>query len=241
MKGSILLQAAVVGAVAGAGSAVLTSSALSTETVETQAAAVPGGPSSAELDDLRDQSAQLAERLRLLEGQLALASDRRAEVAHPDPTRATQVDLEQLEAMVASLNRPDLPAPAGLQRWVEQALEDKQAREKAERELEERIKREERLDERMVEITEKLGLDGRQTEEVRNALWERDEARGAFFRDMRGGGFAGLDREAIRASMTTITTNANTALQSSLSPAQFELYQKEYPGRGDRGRGGRDG
>lgn len=247
MKSSILLIAGLVGAAAGAGSALITATAFADDATEVRPAATPGGLSADEIADLRAQSAQLSERLRMLEAQLALASDNRVEVNQPQPAAAdNQFDADALNALLASLNQPDQPPPAGLQRLVERALEDKESRELLAKEEADRIRREERLDERMAEMAEKLGLDSRQREDVRTALSQRDEARTAFFREMRdgAGGWGGGDRDAMRESMTAISTKATTALQGSMSPAQYEQYKEEYPDRfggggRDRGRGGR--
>ncbi len=242
MKTSFLLIALVAGGVAGTGSAFLVGSSV-VDKGEPHVAATPGGGPTERIEDLIARNDELERRLSLLESQLEMETNCR-----DDPSMAAPVEVSfnegDLLQLLASLEKPDQPPPAGLQRMVERAIEDKQDRERSERELEEQARREERLDERMAEMAEKLGLDMSQQETVRTALWTRDQERGELMtkmrETMRGGGPGGGSMDDMRAAMQGITDRTNVALQASLSPSQFEQYQEEYPDR-SRGWGGRGG
>lgn len=245
MKTSLLLTALITGGIAGAGSALLVASSSPSEPHRPMAAS-PAADSASEIADLRSKNSSLEERLRALESQVAMQLSKRESAVADAPQAAGQVDLEAIEELLASLSKPDQPAPAGLATMVERAIEDKETREREERDAERQAEREQRLDDRMTEMAEKLGMDAGQKESVRTALAERDQARGEFFESMRnGGGFAGMDRDSIRASMEEITNKTNASIQSSLSPVQYEQYQESYAesgfgnwGRGGGGRGG---
>ena len=240
MKSSILLLAVVSGGIGGAAGAVLTSLALSDDGDARRPAPVTAAPAPAELAELREENARLAERLNRLEVQASLRAGERTAAANPARAESG-FDLAEIEALLASLNKPDQPPPAGLQRLVERALEDKEARERAEREEAERIRREERLDERMARMAEELGLDPTQKEQVRAALWKREEAMAAMWREMRNasgrGSFLG-DREAVREKFAAIRDASVQAIQAALSPAQFEQYQEKFENDRFGGRGG---
>jgi gas vesicle protein len=246
MKPSLLLIALVAGGLAGAGSAFLVRTPESVKS-DRHTPAAPGAGAGHEIADLRAKNVDLEERLRLLERQLAMQADSRSSAVNETPNSVAQLDVEGLAELLASLNEPDKPAPAGLATMVERAIEDKEEREQQERDAERQAQREQRLDERMNEMADKLGLDQGQKNSLRTSLLERDEARGEFFESLRngGGGFgAGMDRDGMRTAMEEITNKSNMAIQSSLSPAQYEQYQEEYSdsgfGRGGWG-GGRGG
>jgi len=157
------------------------------------------------------------------------------------------MDLDELRKLLASLNDVGSPPPAGLQSMVERALEVRDEQEQREREERRRVAAEERLDRRVADLAEKLGLDPTQQQGMRQVLSERDLVRDQFMEQMRGGGFAGADRETIRDQAQTLYEESNTQIQSLLSPAQWEQYQ-ELDDRGGnfmRGRnfggGGRGG
>jgi len=238
MKATILLIAVVTGGVAGGAASLLVGP---TDDDTSVGAAAPGLGSSSEFADLRSKNASLEERLRVLEGQINMQASNRSSAVDQAPRAADQLDQAALEELLASLNQPDQPAPAGLARMVERAIEDKETREQAERDAERRAEREERLDERMNEMADKLGLDAGQKTAVRDAIWERDEARNEYFAQMRGDGgrgFGNMDRDQLRADLEDMTKKANDAISSSLSPAQFEQYEEEYGSDRWSGRGG---
>lgn len=242
MKATILLIAVVTGGIAGAAASLLVGPA---EGGAEAAPAAPGVGASAEIADLRSKNASLEERLRVLESQVSMQASQRSSAVEEAPVAAADFDQAALEELLASLNKPDQPAPAGLARMVERAIEDKEAREDAERDAERQAEREQRLDDRMNEMAEKLGLDASQKTVVRDALWERDEARNNYFAQMRGdggrGGWGNMDRDQIRTDLEEMTNKANLAISSALSPAQFEQYEEEYGSDRWSGRGGPGG
>lgn len=246
MKTPLLLTAVIAGGIAGSAAAVIIP-ALFLPAVETAPPVVttPGLDSEQGIADLHAKNSSLEERLRALESQVAMQASKRESAVADTPQAAGQVDLAAIEQLLASLSKPDQPAPAGLATMVERAIEDKETREREERDAERQADREQRLDERMTEMAEKIGMDAGQKESVRTALAERDQARGEFFETMRnGGGFgAGMDRDSIRTSMEELTNKTNSAIQSSLSPVQYEQYQESYAesGMGNWGRGGTRG
>ncbi|MDA1266248.1 MAG: hypothetical protein O2816_14295, partial [Planctomycetota bacterium] len=232
MKTSLLLIAIVSGGLAGVGTSLIVQPGEDAG-ADLRAAPGPGGASVAHVAELRKTNSLLEQRLNRLESQINMVGSR-TNASDAQPTQV-DFDISAIEAMLAALNKPDQPAPAGLQTMVDRAIEGREERERLAKEAEDLANREERLDERMDEISEKLGLDITQRGAVRDALWDRDEARNAMFGQMRGGG-GGMDREAMGTMFEEINTKATAALQSTLSPAQYEMYQEEYPDR--RGGGG---
>ena len=228
MKSSLLLIAALSGGVTGLGASLLTSG----RSGEPRPRPVPSPTESAqrEIEELRSASARLEERLRLLESQMALAESRRESAVVSSPVEAAW-DQQAIQDLLTALNRPDRPAPPGLARIVEQVVDDKRAREEAEREEARRAERQQRLDERLDKLALELGLDPNQKKAVRKVISERDEAREALFRSLREGGLGGdLNREGIRASMQEINAKADQALQASLTPSQYADYKKQFSG-----------
>lgn len=230
---SLLLIALVTGGVAGAGSAFLVGSQSSPTTSYDVAAAPDDG---ADLDALRAENDQMRSRLKDIEAEMAsLRQSRRESVASSNaPALADNLDLDAIQDMLAAMNAPNQPAPAGLARLVDQAIVDREQREKDAKEAEDLAKREERMDERIADMSTKLGLDNVQAKSVRDALWNKDEMRSELWTQARNGEIPG-GRDEIRGMMEDLNENADLAIQQALSPAQWEQYQEEYDNGGGRG------
>ena len=133
-------------------------------------------------------------------------------------------------------------------------LEEIDAEKQAKRTEERRVREDQRLDEQIARLTEKLGLDAGQAKSMRDILANQNIRRTEMFAGMRDGA-GGLDRVNMRETFKQLTETTNTQVQSVLSPSQYETYSEsngnrgfgrglgyvgDRGGRGDRGdRGGR--
>ena len=139
-----------------------------------------------------------------------------------DPASLPAVDAPEFEMAVAA------------------AIENIEAREREEREAEREAREIERMEERLAELRTKLGLDQYQETEMRTLMLESAQK----FDDMREVMRSGeMDRGEVRQAFDDIRTDAETTLQSILSPAQYQQYQDENMGGfggfgGGRPRGG---
>ena len=84
-----------------------------------------------------------------------------------------------------------------------------------------------------MELTEKLGLTGHQTNELRTILTDSNSKRSETFRTLRESGDWGNMGEPMR----QLRDETNQALANVLDPTQYEQYQK-LEGSRSRGMGG---
>ena len=244
MSNTIIATVLIAGAV-GAGSAVAVN-ALSPapETTTTQAIA-PGSGSSDLVEQvaaLQKQNEELTNRILELEmtASTPRAETREAVAVGPDP------ELEKLKADLASImasiqKGPDNVTPA-FTASVSAALEDIREKEDAEREAKRAERRAERIDDRIASISEKLGLTPAQGNDLREHYNVFEEKRNALMAEARESGDWGNMRETFRG----LRDESNTALQTILTPSQYDQYQEENMGGGRRGGfggggGGNDG
>jgi len=193
--------------------------------LESTAEAVPGSDAGRELNELRMSNASLATRVQQLEARLGELTASAAR--QPLASGAQQVPSEEALNVAAALGQGQV-TPTFIAS-VDQALDTIRAREEEEREAKRKELRAQRIEERLVDLREKLGLSGTQVRDMRTTLLTQEEKREALFETMRDGGG---DRRSMFEGMRTIRDETNASLQSFLTPAQFDGYSQTEDGRG---------
>ena len=115
------------------------------------------------------------------------------------------------------------------------------AREDAARELKRKELQAVRIEEKLTELETKLGLNHRQTSDLRDVLIAQDDKREALFTSMRE---AQGDPRDMREGFRTIRDETFAALETFLTPEQVEGYKQSEErdwGRGGGERGGPPG
>lgn len=232
-----LLPAAIVGLLAGGGAAAAVTTALAPDPAPVVAEAIGDDSDLLErLDALASQNRDLTERLARLEAD--------ATMAMPSTTRSAPSSAEDLAALQAELQAAleEIKSPAGLppqkfEEMVAAATENIDARKREERQAERAAREAEQLETRLAELATELGLDQGQVGRMRETLTEQNAKRSALFEEMRNGDFAG-GREGIREGMRALRDETNTALQTFLTPSQFDQYSESNGGGGRFGGGG---
>ncbi len=188
-----------------------------------------------DVDDLRMLGEDLNLRLRALEESLALADTGRSAVAPQAVDSSSYGD--DLNALAAALREGR--TTENFQVLVASALDEIREQEENERNLKEHEQMLERLETRLVDLTEELGLTPYQVKEMRPLLLAQEEKRMELFNAMREG--AG-DFRNVREEMRTIRDEHVQAVANVLTPEQLEGYEDQGFrgfGRGDFGGGGR--
>ena len=194
----------------------------------------------AELRDLRAELAGLKAANEDLALRLASVEARPAVVQPRTPVAEAAPQMEEVRELVTALQQPDANAPQ-LETFVLDVLDQKEEREEAARRERREQARAERLDLRMGELTEALGLSPYQADEMRTILAGESARRDALITQMRESG--DFDRRAMRESMETVRGEVHGALETVLTPEQLDAYQAldRGPGRGGPDGGGRRG
>jgi len=174
-----------------------------------------------ELNALRDKDVSVDERLALLESQLSssLASAPRAAVTQ-SPTEedlALEAELREIVELHRAASEVSLANP-GLYASVEQALVDIREQEEADRRAEAEAARVERLEERLTEAAEKLGLDGYQVDGMRTVVVDSQTLMNDLMQQMRDGD---ADWGDLRDQMGDIREEAELGLQGILTADQW--------------------
>jgi hypothetical protein len=186
------------------------------------------------IDELRISNTALLERVAALEIRLAESLSARQAVAVESQTGAAGVELAAAD--VRSQFQSGLELTPAFLESVDAALQRIEAREAAEREVERKQQRAERIEERLKRLQEELGLNSKQTTDMRTALLTQEQKREALFESMEDGGG---DRREMRESFRTIRDETYAALESILTPDQLAAYrQSEESEFGRRGFGG---
>lgn len=224
----ILFASAVIAAVAGVGAALATHAfeakpaRMEADVRGVREVAPPGAPTADTvrgLDDLRMENASLKERMASLEARLAEALSSRTPLASASQELRAPLAADDGGAMLQSLEvTPAFVASVG------QALDTIRAKEDAEREQKRKELQAQRIEDRVTKLQQELGLNNRQTSDVRTALITADDKREALFASMRDMA-AGGPGEGMREGFRTIREETHTALKATLTPEQFEAYK----------------
>ncbi|QDU86128.1 hypothetical protein Pla163_32770 [Planctomycetes bacterium Pla163] len=183
-----------------------------------------------------------------------------------DTFEMRQTGLEQrLDEVVGMLNRrevvpsavasemeragPDTAAAAApvpgdpqFEQAVAAAITRIEEREAAERDAEREQREADRMEERIAELTQSLGLNAYQQTEMRTLMIDNNAKTEEMRDKMRSGE---IDRTEIRDSFEAIRTEMDESLAGFLTPAQYDQYKEENNNRwggfgGGGGRGNRD-
>ncbi len=236
---STLLPSALVGLLAGGGAAAAVTVALAPDPAPVVSEALDqDNDLLSRLDGLAAQNRDLTDRLARLESDSKLAA--------PAAVRSAPNSAEDLAALQAELQAAldNIQSPVGLppqkfEEMVAAATENIDARKREERAAERSAREAEQLETRLAELATELGLDQGQVGRMRDTLTDLNTKRTAFFEEARNGDFAG-GRDEIRKGMQALTEESNIALQTFLTPSQYEQYTESQGDNGGRG-GGRGG
>jgi len=199
------------------------------------AAAAPA--SAAEVAALRTEVERLADRLAMMggtDGTLALRTP------EGDLPRAAFTEEQLEEAVAAVLTKGgDTAAMSSL---VANSLESIRAQEEVERQIERDQRDQQRMQARIDNLTERLGLYPDQATAVLDLYTEMDVKRDELRDQMRNG--AG-DFASLRDTMRGLQDETDAAMQGILTPEQYTTYDEEnlgsFGGRGGFGGGGNRG
>ena len=177
---------ALVGLVAGVGGAGL-SSVLLPGPAEAPAPALSATAPAVDLSGIEERLDRFASRLDEVEMQVAAA---------PAPGRrgpaAPQVDLAELKAelenYMTTLRNPQIAMPPHFEDWVATAQENIRDREREERDAERAERMEQMMEDRLSDMSAKLGLDQSQLGQMRDAMTSSREASSKLMEDMRAAG-----------------------------------------------------
>ncbi len=227
----ILLASAVIAVVAGVGTALATR-AFQDAPVRAEVEARGGssevasplaGPSpeaQRALNELRLDNAALRERLVALEARLAEFASTRTPLAVESDGGA---GLEFAAARAARQPSPEFAVDDDFVASVGRALDQIEAKDAAARELRRKEQQALRIEERVAQLQQELGLTNRQASDVRTTLIGADDKREALFAGLREN--QGDPRE-LRDGFRTLRDETYTALQGVLTPEQFETFKK---------------
>ncbi|MAE45743.1 MAG: hypothetical protein CMJ86_02525 [Planctomycetes bacterium] len=240
MSNSLPLVAAI-GLFSGLAGAALSSVLMVSNTVETNEA-LGTKPAEVDLSEVMTQFKEINSRLDEMEMEVAQAAVRR----EVPPAGAVDMDdvMDQLKQYMAQLNNPAAAMPPNFETWVEDANDAIRAREREERDAARAEREEKRMEDRLSEMSEKLGLDNDQLASMRTTLTEARSAQSQLMSDIREMGWGSDSRDMMRQGMTEIREASATSLQGFLSTTQYETYQSDYGndnwGFGRGGGGGGD-
>ncbi len=236
MNAQQLLITAAIAAAAGSVGAAVTTLALCDAPAQAPAASIaPTGAGDAalraQLDELRTENRDLVFRVTALETRPAPSESREAVAAPVEVARASAAATEPLTAAAVP--------PTQLHGAVEDALRTIREQEDRDRDERRRQAELERLDRRLEDLAEQLGLAPYQTNDMRTILLAEDEQRDAMFAQARESG----DFFDVRDTMRELRDQTQAKVAEVLTPAQYEKYQELDRGwgfGGGRGRGGDD-
>ncbi len=198
------------------------------------------GQLASELSELRRQNGELSMRLAALEN--GSRQPAREAVANPEVVDLAKMQ-EELAALAAAFKDPQSASSAGLRNMVAGALKEVQAEESEQRQIEREQRSIDRIVEQMDNYAQELGLNGVQRKDMQSVLIVSSTKRDELFAAMREGT---VPRDGMREAFTTMREETNTALQSILTPQQYEEYgtmgnDRGFGRGGDGGRAGRGG
>lgn len=228
----LFLACGVIALVAGAGAALATRALDSgsgrtaeARPIEREGAAAAPAPAlgssvhSRALDELRMENSALTERLTSLEARLAELQSTRTPVVSMGDGSAERLLDDAPDAAFRSASAPEV-TPAFVAS-VGKALDAIKASEEAEREAKRKELQALRIEERVAKLQQDLGLNHRQSSDLRTALIAQDDKRETLFTSMRDG--LGDPRD-LRESFRVIRDETHATLQTILTPEQFSGF-----------------
>ncbi len=243
MQGAIalsLVAGAVAGALTASAAVVLLSPAPAPEPLAQIGPASPSEDLASVMSDLQNAIRSLSDRVDVIEGSAFLAESTR-EVPADVIARADEDFTARVKEVVGAL-RADSPgegAPA-LYADVKEALDYVEA--EREREQDERRQQamNERLEERLTELTQKLALAPDQVQTARTASTTFYKKTTDFFQQARDSNTGDIPN--MRETIRQFRDDAETTLKATFSPLQLQQYEEADIslfgfGRGDYGGG----
>ncbi len=243
----LVILASLVAGGAGAAATTILTSKPNTANAESEAVQSDSAEVLAKLDSMQQSYDELLGRIDALE-------DNAEMVPISTPARVSAVATEALteEDVREILKEMDSASVAAVtpnfQRAVESAIEMRDERRRAEREVERAEAAEKRMEDRLAKLQTELGLDQNQVNSMRTVYQDqeikRDELR-TEMREMRENGTG--SREDMRDMWRGLTDSTNESIQGILTPSQYETYKESDSandrgfGRGGGGGGGNDG
>jgi len=229
--------AGVVGAASAAGTAVLLAPSHSERPQVAAADPTVKKSYDAEFEELRRQNDDLLLRIAALESRPAVAAPERAPIGDDG-------FQSEVRNWMASFEDQNGQVPEGFVASVGDALDKIREQETKERQQQMADAQAERLEERLTELQDELGLSQYQVDELRPVLTAQNLRRAELF----AGGWENIDRSTMREDMEAIRTETDKALATILTPEQLEGYEANerqnrggFGGFGGGGRGGRGG
>jgi predicted nucleic acid-binding Zn-ribbon protein len=190
-----------------------------------------------ELRGLREENVVLQQRLDDLEALLAQEIAGRIPIeavdARMEPSEATMASTQEAAQVAALLGDGGGELPPAFVASVGQALKEIRDEEERQREIRRAEERAARIEERVTELQDELGLTSYQTGEMRVALTTLEEKRDALRQSIEA---AGGDRREMFDGFRTVYEETSAELKTILTPEQFELYQQSDRGRFGFGR-----
>jgi DNA repair exonuclease SbcCD ATPase subunit len=245
MKTTVLTALIVAGASAGV-AALTTSLLVDTRSGPERSASIAAPPPaqmaagqdvSELVRGLREENLALQQRIEELEALVAREIASRVPVEAPGaPAKGAAGPAAQVATLLGD-GSGELP-PAFVAS-VGQALKEIRDEEDRQREVKRSEERSARIEQRLTELQEELGLSGYQVTEMRGALTTLEEKRDALRQSLYA---SGGDRREMFEAFRTLYEETSAQLQTILTPEQFAQYQQSDRGRfggfGRRGDGG---
>jgi len=146
-------------------------------------------PAEDNLAPLRGELAELTRRMEDVSMRLASLESRAQSAGAPAPARVAAdgvqaSELEELRSLLAAMRDPEA-RPEQFEEVVLDVIAAKEQREREARDERRREQEAERMEARIADLTEKLGLDGYQAGEMKRILTDEQTARNEFFQKMR--------------------------------------------------------
>lgn len=234
----------VVGLLGGVVGALVISPAPSSEP-NTSTEATAGASVEKQLEEIQEQLDGLSRSVDLHGSTLSQLEDSQENIAQEMAESLAKGVLPDGTPLQMPLNMGDMPAGPGFDSMVAAVIEQRDQEEAAARDERRREAQAQKIEERSKRLAEELGLDAVQTDQLAKVMTETNDARNAFFQEMRENGT--WDRDAIREGMETLRTEESDKLDDFLTPTQLEQYSEQSNtfgggfGGGRRGGGGGGG
>ncbi|HED64085.1 MAG TPA: hypothetical protein ENJ09_00890 [Planctomycetes bacterium] len=183
---------------------------------------------------LERENEELRLRLSTLESRPApRASEREPLASSIEPVSAST--RTALETELRSTAEGQALDPEVFQARVDEALQRIREREEEQRIQEREQARAERIENRLAQLEEDLGLSPYQVDEMRTFLTDQEKRRAELWQSLGDG--TG-DRTTIREGMRALREESDATLTTILDPGQLEAYREQSSGFRFGGRGG---